>query len=342
MTDYNLFMKTILITGSGGYIGSVATSIFLSQGYRVIAIDSGVRGFDGPMEYLKKKYDPDFFIYYHGDIRSEIDRIFTTHSDIDTVIHYAAFCNVGESEKDPSLYFGDSVGTCTALLQAMAEHNIKKIVFSSTCALYGEPQTDTLDETHPISPTHPYGQSKQMCEIVIDWYSKLFGIQYVFMRYFNVCGATDDGEIGDSKKPSFHLMQNAVRGVLGIAPFYLNYTPVPTPDGSPIRDYVNVVDLNMAHVKAVEYLSTIDHNEIFNLGTGTGNSVLEIISAVERITGKTIEKKEGERRLGDASKAIASNGKITSTLGWKPTHTIEDSVRSLVSWYTKHPQGWER
>lgn len=334
-------MKTILITGSGGYIGSVATSLFLSKGYRVIAIDSGVRGFDGPMNYLKTLYADDLFTFYHGDIRTEIDRVLTAHPDIDTVIHYAAFCNVGESEKQPDLYFGDSVATCTALMRSMVKHGIQKIVFSSTCALYGEPQTESLDETHPINPTHPYGQSKQICETVIDWYSRLFGIRYVFMRYFNVCGATDDGEIGDSKKPSFHLMQNAIRGVLGIAPFYLNYTPVPTPDGSPIRDYVNVVDLNTAHVLAVEYLDTIDHNDIFNLGTGNGNSVLEIIHAVESITGTTIEKKEGERRLGDASKAVASNGKITTVLGWKPTHSIEDSVQSLVAWYTKHPTGWE-
>ena len=155
-----------------------------------------------------------------------------------------------------------------------------------------------------------------------------------------MCGATEDGEIGDSKKPSFHLMQNAVRGAMGLAPFYLSYTPVDTPDGSPIRDYVNVVDLNEAHLKAVEYLEKGGHSDVFNLGTEDGNSVLEIVETVEKVTGKQIERNEGERRKWDVSRAVASNKKITNTLGWEPKRNLEDSVHSLVQWYTKHPDGW--
>lgn len=335
-------MKTILITGAGGYIGSVATSIFLDEGYEVVAVDNLVRGNRQPIEYLQEKHGKDMLHYYNVDIKTDIGSVMRDYPKIHAVVHYAAFCNVGESEKKPELYFDNNIAATLSLLNAMKQHGIDKLVFSSTCSLYGEPQTDTLDETHPVDPTsHPYGESKFMAERIIDWFWKIHGIKYITLRYFNVCGATEDGSIGDSKKPSFHLMQNAIRGALGIAPFYLNYTKVDTPDGSPIRDYVNVVDLNKAHVKALSYLETADQPEVFNLGTGTGNSVLEIIRKVEEITGKKLEMNMGERRKGDVSKAVASNEKITRLLGWKPTHTLEDSVRSLVSWYEKHPHGWE-
>lgn len=333
--------KKILITGAGGYIGSVAADLFLSNGFEVVAVDSLIRGFRGPMRYLEQKHGTEKLHYYEADIRTDIESILQKEHGISSVIHYAAFCNVGESEKKPELYYGNSIQTCVSLLDALARYSISRIVFSSTCAVYGEPQSETIDESHSLNPTHPYGDSKYMCERIIQSYAKIFGMKYVFLRYFNVCGATDDGELGDSKKPSFHLMQNAVRGVLGIAPFYLNYTHVDTPDGSPIRDYVNVVDLNEAHVKAVNYLESGGNSEIFNLGTGHGNSVFEIIKTVEEITGKNIDKQEGERRTTDVSKAIASNEKITQILGWQPHRSLEQSVQSLVTWYTKHPQGWD-
>lgn len=335
-------MKKILITGAGGYIGSVATSLFLEKKYEIVTLDSYIRGFQDPLDFLQKKY-PSMLSIYNGDIRTTIEKVLETHKDIDTILHYAAFCNVGESEHHPELYLGDNISTINALLAAMVKYNKKKLVFSSTCALYGTPISDFIDENHPITPTyHPYGESKFMCERIIDWYSKIHGIQYIFMRYFNVCGATDDSEIGDSKKPSFHLMQNAIRGALGIEPFTLNCTPVDTPDKTPIRDYVNVVDLNWGHILAVDYLSTIKGNDIFNLGTGTGNSVLEIISTVEKITGIKLKLTEGQRRRGDVSRAVASNKKISKILGWKPTHSIEDSVNSLIGWYKKNPKGWDK
>lgn len=331
----------ILITGAGGYIASVATSLFLEKGYTVVAVDNLSRGFKQPIEMLQSKY-PDKLHFYQEDLRTGIEQVFEQHQGIEAVIHYAAFCNVGESEKQPEIYFDNNIASTLALLNAMKKHNVNKIVFSSSCSIYGEPQSETLDENHPINPTsHPYGESKYMSERVLDWFSKLHGFKYITLRYFNVCGATDDGSIGDSKKPSFHLMQNAVRGALGIDSFFLNFTPVSTPDGSPIRDYVNVVDLNNAHVLAVEHLATATSSEVFNLGTGTGNSVLEIVKAVESITGTKLELKEGERRKGDVSKAVASNEKITRMLGWKPTHSIEDSVHSLVTWYKAHPHGWD-
>ncbi|MCX7996550.1 MAG: UDP-glucose 4-epimerase GalE [Patescibacteria group bacterium] len=334
--------KHVVITGAGGYIGSVATSLFLEAGHTVTAVDSLVRGFRQPLDILRERYGADRVRIVETDVKTGSDAIFENVEPVDTVLHYAAFCNVGESEKHPEMYFDNNIAGTLSLLEAMRKHGVRKLVFSSTCSLYGEPQHETLDESHPVDPkSHPYSESKYMAERVIDWYSRVHGIKYVALRYFNVCGATDDGIIGDSKKPSFHLMQNAVRGALGIAPFYLNYTPVNTADGSPIRDYVNVVDLNRAHLLAVDYLDTIERADLFNLGTGTGNSVLEIIRTVETITGTKLELKEGERRKGDVSKAIASNEKITKKLGWKPVHSIEDSVKSLVTWYTARPNGWE-
>lgn len=335
-------MAKILVSGAGGYIGSVACALFLEKGHTIVAVDSLVRGFKQPMEQLQEKYGKDRISFYEKDLKTDIDSVFEAEKGIEAVINYAAFCNVGESEKNPEMYFDNNIASVLSLLKAMKKYNVDKLVFSSTCSLYGEPQTDTLDETHPVDATsHPYGESKYMAERVIDWYSKVHGIKYMILRYFNVCGALDDGTIGDSKKPSFHLMQNAVRGALGIDEFYLNFTPVDTPDGSPIRDYVNVVDLNNAHLLAVEYLEKAPQSEIFNLGTGNGNSVLEIIKKVEEITGSKLEMKEGERRKGDVSKAVASNEKITRLLGWKPTHSIHDSVQSLVTWYKAHPKGWD-
>lgn len=339
-------MKKIVITGIGGYIGSVAASLFLDEGYTVIGIDNFMRGNHGPLEYLHKKHG-DKLTFHECDIRdteamTNILKVAHEESPVDVVLHYAALCNVGESEKQPELYFSNNVQGVLSLLEAMRAVDLKKLVFSSTCAIYGEPERDVLDETHPIHPTsHPYGESKYMCERVIDWHHKIHGFQYIFLRYFNVCGATDDGEIGDSKKPSYHLMQNAVRGALGLDEFFLNFTPVETPDGSPIRDYVNVVDLNKAHIKAVEHILATEESDIFNLGTGTGYSVLEIVNKVQEVTGKTFDVKESERRKGDVNKAVASNEKITRVLGWKPEHSLEDSVRSLVTWYGKHPKGWE-
>ena len=175
---------------------------------------------------------------------------------------------------------------------------------------------------------------------MIDWYSKLKGLNYVILRYFNVCGASDDGTIGDSKKPSVHLMQNVVRGALGIEPFYLTCGKFDTPDGTPIRDYVNVVDLNEAHLKALEYLGKEATSEIINLGTGNGNSVLEIVKNVEEITGKHIAVDSGAARSGEYATMIASIDKAQKLLGWKPTRSLQQSVESLVKWYTAHPHGW--
>ena len=336
--------KKILITGTGGYIGSVSTHLFLEQGFEIVAIDNFSRGYKGPLELLQKKFGQEKLRFYEADLQTDIRHIFQKEKDIEAVVHYAAFCSVDESMSHPERYFENNIEATVNLLKNMEQHSIKHIVFSSTCAVYGKAQYVPVDEKHPTVPVNPYGESKRMAEQIINWFAELKGIRYVVLRYFNVAGATDDGAIGDAKNPSVHLVQNAVRGALGIEPFFLTYPEFETTrDHSPIRDYVNVVDLNIAHLKAIDYLIKGGKSETINLGTGTGNSVLEIIKKVEEVTGKKIElKKSTAPRQGEYDKMVASIDKAKEVLGWVPTRTIEDSVKSLVSWYTNNPKGWEK
>ena len=328
----------ILITGAGGYIGSVATYLFLQRGYEVVALDNYCTGYRQPLELLKNKFG-DKLVIYEEDLLNSTS-LFQKEPGIEAVVHYAASCLVDESMKNPGRYFSNNVGGTVALLCAMTEAGIKNIVFSSTCAVYGEAQYMPIYEKHPLSPTTPYGASKKMVEELIDWYAKLKGLRYIILRYFNVCGASDDGLIGDSKKPSSLLMQNAVRGALGIELFNLTCPEVDTPDKTPIRDYVNVVDLNEAHLKAMELLFSGGKNNIINLGTGSGNSVMEIVDKVKQMTGVAFNVGKSVPREGDDAKKIADIAKAKQVLGWEPKRTIEDSVKSLTAWYRVHPQGW--
>jgi len=334
-------MGKILVTGCAGYIGSVATDLFLKNGYTIVGVDNFQTGYRQVIEVLKNKYKN--FSFYERDLKDNLDDIFQKEKDIKIVVHYAASCMVDESMKDPQKYFSNNVCGSLDLLNTMIKFNVKKIVFSSTCAVYGEAQYTPVDENHPKNPINPYGESKRMVEKIIEWYGKLLELNYFILRYFNVCGASDDGEIGDSKKPSVLLVQNAVRGALGIEKFYLTCPKVDTPDKTPIRDYINVIDLNEAHLLAVEKLLKEDNIfEIINLGTGSGNSVLEIVSKVEEITGKKIDRVFGKTRAGEYAKIYASIEKAKKVLGWQPKRKIEDSVKSLIAWYQKHPNGWEK
>ena len=335
-------MTKILITGAGGYIGSVASYMFLNRGYEVVGVDNFSKGFEEPLKLLQEKFSDRNFRYYKADIKDDLSLIFEKEKNINTVIHYAACCEVDESIKNPGKYFENNVCGTNNLLNGITNCGIKNIVFSSTCAVYGEAEYVPIDEKHKTEPTNPYGESKLMAEKIINWYSKLKGLNYVILRYFNVCGATEDGLIGDSKKPSVNLMQNAIRGALSIEPFYLTYPKVETADGSPIRDYCNVLDLNEAHILSVEHLLNRETSEIFNLGTGNGNSVLEIINKVKEITGADFKVDSGNTRQGEYAKAIASIKKAKEILNWEPKRSIEDSVKSLVKWYKNKPNGWTK
>lgn len=332
--------KKILITGAGGYIGSIAVYILLQKGFKIVTIDNYSRGYKKPLEILEKKFGKDRLSTYSIDLQDDLSAIFEKEK-IEAVLHYAAYCIVDESMKSPYKYLNTNITSSANLLETMTKFKVNNIVFSSTCAVYGNAQYIPVDEKHPTDPENPYGESKLMVERLIRWYSKLKGLNYCILRYFNVCGASDDGLIGDSKKPSSLLVQNAVRGALGISQFYLTCPKVDTPDKTPIRDYINVVDLNEAHILALEYLAEGGKSDTINLGTGTGNSVLEIVNQVQRVTGFKFKINKALPRQGDYAKTIASINKAKRILGWQPKRKIEDSVKSLAIWYKNHPKGWE-
>lgn len=333
-------MKKILVTGAGGYIGSIASYLLLKNGYDIVTFDNYTTGYKQPLSLLKEKF-PDKIVSYEGDLRKNIETVFEKEKDLEMVLHYAASCLVNESMERPEKYFTNNVCGTQSLLSAMLKNKVKKIVFSSTCAVYGEAEYVPIDEKHPRHPANPYGESKKMIEDILTWYDKLHDLKYVILRYFNVCGASDDGLIGDSKKPSSLLVQNAVRGAMGIEDFFLTCPKVDTKDGTPIRDYINVVDLNNAHIKAINYLSGGSDSQIINLGTGSGNSVLEVVKEVEKKTGHKFDLQKGETRKGEYAKMIADIKKAKKVLSWEPKRNISDSVESLIKWYKKHPEGWE-
>ncbi|KKR28916.1 MAG: UDP-galactose 4-epimerase [Candidatus Woesebacteria bacterium GW2011_GWA1_39_8] len=334
-------MKKILVTGGAGYIGSVATYLLLQKDFEVVVVDNLSTGHKEPLLFFENKFGKKKFRYYETDLRKSLDFIFKEESGIDAVLHYAASCMVNESMENPQKYFSNNVCGTQNLLTTLLKYNVKNIVFSSTCETYGEVQYVPVDEEHPSNSVTPYGISKSIVERIVRTYGDLKLLNYVIFRYFNVCGASDDGEIGDSKKPSVLLVQNAVKGALGIEPFFLTYREVGTPDGTPIRDYINVVDLNEAHIKALEYLLGGGKNEIINLGTGDGNSVLEIVDKVQKITNVKFKARRSDPRKGEPSKLIADIKKAKRVLDWSPERSIENSVKSLIKWYTKHPKGWE-
>ncbi|MEK9179604.1 MAG: UDP-glucose 4-epimerase GalE, partial [Patescibacteria group bacterium] len=313
---------------------------FLDAGNEVVTIDDFQTGYRAPTELLKKQYG-DKYRVYEQNLMSDLSPFFEKEKNISAVVHYAASCVVDESMKNPYKYFNNNVQGSLNLVDTILKFGINKIVFSSTCAVYGDVKTVPITENTPPEPNNTYGESKHFIERILHWYSELKGLNYAILRYFNVCGATADGEIGYSKNPSTHLPENAVKGALKLSPFYLTYQQVDTPDGSPIRDYVHVVDLNKAHMKAVDYLINGGKSEIINLGTGTGYSVLEMVNKIKELTGAEFPVEVAtERRTGESPKLVADITKAGKVLGWKPESTLKDTIDSSIAWYNKHPKGW--
>jgi UDP-glucose 4-epimerase len=331
----------ILITGAGGYIGSNAVYLFLQNGYEVVGIDNFSKGYKLPLELLQKKFNKDKFRYYNYDLTSDLSKLFLEEKNINSVIHYAAFCDINESVIYPQKYISNNISASKNLLKTMIKNDIRKMVFSSTCAVYGKALYIPVDELHPMNPLNPYATSKMKVEKLLEKYGQQNLIKYVILRYFNVTGASDDSLIGDSKKPSSLLVQNLVKASLNIEPFSPTYSRVETPDHSPIRDFINITDLNNAHLHALAYLQGGGKNDVFNIGTGKGYSVEEIIKKIEKITKKKITLTKSQRRKDEVPVMIASIDKAKQVLGWQPGHDLENSINSLLSWYNSNPQGWE-
>lgn len=327
-----------MVTGGGGYIGSHAVKKLLRLGLRVVVFDNFSRGYREPLEIISKYGD---LTVVEGDLRNkkDIQNAFRKQH-IEAVMHFAAMCLVNESMEKPELYFENNALGTLNLLEVMREEGVKKVIFSSTCAVYGNSMYLPVDENHPTMPENPYGQSKLMAEDIIKWFGKIHGIKYAILRYFNVCGADSEGEIGDSKRPSELLVQNAVRGALEIQDFKLTCPQVDTRDGTPVRDYVDVEDLVEAHIKALEYLES-GESTTFNIGNGKGFSVQEIIQAVHQETGKSFKVEAGAVRKGEYAEIYADTKKIEKLLDWYPRKSLKDSISSLTKWYKNKPNGYE-
>ncbi len=333
--------KKIMITGGAGFIGSHAVKLFLEHGYQVTVFDNFFRGFHDVLTELGKLGE---LKVVTGDLRNFEDiNEALKGQNFDGILHFAALCLVNESMEEPELYFRNNVGGTMNLLEAMKKNGVKKLIFSSTCAVYGDSQYLPMDENHPTNPLNPYGETKLISEKMIKWYHELDGLKYAVMRYFNVCGAASDGTIGDSKKPSQLLMQNAVRGAMKIAPFSYTCPKVETPDGTPIRDYIDVEDLVAAHLAAYERLDNPEADgQVFNLSNGRGSSVKEIVSEVEKAFKVEIEKVPSAPRKGEYAEVYAVPEKARRLLNWQTKKSLTDSIESMRKWYTDHPQGWEK
>ena len=326
---------SILVCGGAGYIGSHTVHELIKQNKDVIIVDNLQ---SGHMKAVNPKAK-----FYKGDIRDSefLDKVFSENK-IDAIIHFAANSLVGESMVKPLLYFNNNVYGMQILLESMVKHDIKNIVFSSTAAVYGEPKKIPISEDDETNPTNTYGETKLTMEKMMKWVSKANGINYVSLRYFNAAGALEDGSIGEDHSPESHLIPLILQVPLGkreaITVFGEDYD---TPDGTCIRDYIHVLDLANAHIKAVEYLQNGNESNIFNLGNGIGFSVREMIDSAKEATSEEIKVVVGERRAGDPARLIASNEKAQKILGWTPKYTdVKAIIKTAWTWHKNNPNGY--
>ena len=327
-------MKTILVAGGAGYIGSHMVALLVEKGYDVVVVDNLCTGHWQAVKGAKLRV---------GDVRDEgfLDRVFSEFP-IDGVINFAAFSLVGESVGNPLKYYGNNVGGAVSMLTAMKNHGVKKIVFSSTAATYGEPEKQPIEETDRTDPTNPYGASKLAIEGLLKWSDQAYGIKYAALRYFNAAGSNTDVGIGEDHHPETHLIPIVLQAALGKRDHVGIYgNDYPTADGTCIRDYIHVRDLVSAHLLALEYLDRGGEIGPFNLGSGDGFSVKEIIETARKVTGKPIPAVVEPRRAGDPSVLIASNRKAREVLGWTPERGLEEIIADAWAWHRSHPDGYE-
>lgn len=325
---------TILVTGGAGYIGSHTVAELLERGEEVVVIDNMQTGHREALLGGK---------LYEGDLRDKalLKKLFS-ENEIDAVIHFAANSLVGESMKDPVKYYDNNVFGTLCLLEAMNEAGVRKIVFSSTAATYGEPEKVPIAESDRTQPTNVYGETKLMMERMMAWFDQVLEIKYVSLRYFNAAGSHSSGKIGEDHRPESHLiplvLQTALKQRQHISVFGEDYD---TPDGTCVRDYIHVSDLADAHLRAVDYLRQGGESNVFNLGNGQGFSVKEVIETSRQVTGVDIPVVVEARRVGDPAVLVASSEKARTVLGWNPVHVkLEDIIASAWRWHSSHPNGY--
>lgn len=321
----------ILVTGGAGYIGSHTIINLLNENKEIILFDNLENGHIETVEALKKIGSVEFV---KGDLRNpeDIEQVFKNYK-IDAVIHFAAFALVGESVENPSKYYRNNVFGTLNLLDAMVKYGCKKIVFSSTCATYGNPNYVPVDEKHSQNPVSPYGTSKLMVEQIMKDFDTAYGLKSIKLRYFNVAGCDNQARVGEWHEPETHLVPNILKSTFSSGKtFKIFGDDYNTPDGTCIRDYVNVEDLAEAHRLALIYLENENKSDVFNIGTENGNSVKDIFDVSEKVIGQKIKVEVVGRRAGDAEALYANSKKAQTVLGWKPQRTIEDSITSAYKW----------
>lgn len=319
----------ILIVGGAGYIGSHINKELNHQGYETIIFDN--LSFGHP-EFVK------WGNFQEGDLGNieEIRKLFKEYT-IDAVMHFAAFTYVGESVKNPQKYYLNNLRNTLNLLQVMLEEDVKYFVFSSTCATYGTPEEIPITENHPQNPINPYGKGKLMVEQILADYSRAYGLKYASLRYFNAAGADPEAEIGESHQPETHLIPLILDVAMDKKEKIQVYgTDYATPDGTCIRDYIHVMDLADAHIKALKYLKEGGKSDVFNLGNGQGFSVREVIETSQKVTGKTIKVEEVERREGDPPILVGSSSKAQEILNWHPRYDdLAVIIETAWKWHQK-------
>lgn len=326
----------VLVTGGAGYIGSHTVAELIEANEEVVIVDNLYQGHLDAIVGGK---------FYEGDIRDKdfLDRVFKENT-IDAVIHFAANSLVGESMKDPAKYYHNNVYGTLCLLEKMNEYGVTKIVFSSTAATYGEPENVPIQETDRTLPTNTYGETKLAMEKMMRWFDTAHNVKYVSLRYFNACGAHESGRIGEDHSPETHLIPLILQVPLGKRPHISVYgEDYPTADGSCIRDYLHVTDLADAHLRAVKYLRDGGESNIFNLGSGNGYSVKEVIEAARKVTGHPIPVELEGRRAGDPAVLIASSKKAQEVLGWRAQRdSLEYIIQTAWKWHQAHPDGYAK
>src|SRR5437868_2836709 len=320
----------VFVTGGAGYIGSVCSELLLNEGHEVAIFDNLIEGHRRAVDSRAQ--------FIQGDLaepRQLQQALSSTRPD--AVMHFAAYALVPESMREPSKYFRNNVSNGLNLLDAMLTTGVQRTIFSSTCALFGPPERVPIDETARTRPINPYGESKLAFEKILRWYDQIHGLKFVCLRYFNAAGATED--LGEDHRPETHLIPTVLRVALGDSPNVEIYgTDYDTADGTCIRDYIHILDLARAHILALGASAS----GLYNLGTGGGSSVREVIAACRKITGRKIETIEKPRRPGDPPRLIASSEKIKRELGWKPKfQSLDAIVESAWRWHQKFPHGYE-